>query len=95
LGRKAIDHRCETDALSRLFVIVAIRSRDPVNDRPGETGKLLYIERAFVDPVNLNLAFEIEQLVIIAFARIDLNDDLSFQLFRLDEGQDFFRSLLW
>jgi hypothetical protein len=26
--------------------------------------------------VNLNLAFEIEQLVIIAFARIELNDDL-------------------
>lgn len=67
--------RREIDAFSCLVGIVAGGGRNPINDRPREAGEFLHIKCAFVDPGNLDTAFEIEKFVIIALAGVELDDD--------------------
>jgi hypothetical protein len=69
------------DSLTLLVEIIAVVSCDPINDRPSKAGEFLRLNGAFVDSTNLQAVFELEDFVMVAFARIKLDDN--FVAFRL------------
>src|SRR5215813_96066 len=76
LCRESGHLRRELDALALLLEGIAGGSRDPINDWPGEAGEFLRLKGAFVAPMNVHAALELDHFVRVALACLELDDDL-------------------